>query len=111
LNEIPKPVIVPLLHAGGGRHGNDVPSHRSNFSRTIGIRRRDDNSRGKEQNVRADSSDENEEIFVRYMNDLPFGDLVSSWMAAEAYRRLRAETPASAVGTRSPVERNLAETE
>jgi SOS-response transcriptional repressor LexA len=35
--------------------------------------------------------DQNEEIFVRYMNDLPFRDVVSAWMASEAYRRLRAE--------------------
>ncbi len=33
--------------------------------------------------------DQNEEIFVRYMNDLPFRDVVSTWMASEAYRRLR----------------------
>ena len=32
----------------------------------------------------------NEEIFVRYMNDLPFRDVVSAWMAAEAYKRLQA---------------------
>ncbi len=34
--------------------------------------------------------DQNEDIFVRYMNDLPFRDVVSGWMASEAYRRLRA---------------------
>jgi type I restriction enzyme R subunit len=33
----------------------------------------------------------NEEIFLRYMNDLPFRDVVSAWMAAEAYKRLRAD--------------------
>ena len=33
--------------------------------------------------------DQNEEIFVRYMNDMPFQQAVSAWMAAEAYRRLR----------------------
>lgn len=33
--------------------------------------------------------DQNEEIFVRYMNDVPFQQLVSTWMASEAYRRLR----------------------
>ncbi|NOZ78587.1 MAG: DEAD/DEAH box helicase family protein [Acidobacteria bacterium] len=33
--------------------------------------------------------DENEEIFVRYMNDVPFQQVVSAWMASEAYRRLR----------------------
>ena len=33
--------------------------------------------------------DQNEEIFVRYMNDMPFQQVVSAWMAAEAYRRLR----------------------
>ncbi|HRI43687.1 MAG TPA: DEAD/DEAH box helicase family protein [Fimbriimonadaceae bacterium] len=35
--------------------------------------------------------DQNEEIFVRYMNDLPFQQVVTAWMADEAYRRLRAE--------------------
>jgi SOS-response transcriptional repressor LexA len=34
--------------------------------------------------------DQNEDIFVRYMNDLPFQQVVSAWMASEAYRRLRA---------------------
>ena len=34
--------------------------------------------------------DQNEEIFVRYMNDGPFQRIVSAWMASEAYRRLRA---------------------
>ena len=33
--------------------------------------------------------DQNEEIFVRYMNDVPFRDVVSAWIASEAYRRLR----------------------
>ncbi len=33
--------------------------------------------------------DQNEEIFVRYMNDVSFQQVVSAWMASEAYRRLR----------------------
>ena len=33
--------------------------------------------------------DQNEEIFVRYMNDTSFQRTVSGWMASEAYRRLR----------------------
>jgi type I restriction enzyme R subunit len=33
--------------------------------------------------------DQNEEIFVRYMNDVPFQKVVTNWMASEAYRRLR----------------------
>ncbi|MCO6465093.1 MAG: DEAD/DEAH box helicase family protein [Bradyrhizobiaceae bacterium] len=33
--------------------------------------------------------DQNEDIFVRYMNDAPFQKAVTSWMADEAYRRLR----------------------
>ncbi len=33
--------------------------------------------------------DQNEEIFVRYMNDAPFRQVVSEWLAAQAYRRLR----------------------
>lgn len=33
--------------------------------------------------------DQNEELFVRFMNDAPFQKVVTAWMAAEAYRRLR----------------------
>jgi len=33
--------------------------------------------------------DQNEEIFVRYMNDASFQKVVTGWMAEEAYRRLR----------------------
>ena len=33
--------------------------------------------------------DQNEEIFVRFMNDPPFQQIVTTWMASEAYRRLR----------------------
>ncbi len=36
--------------------------------------------------------DQNEEIFVRFMNDPPFQKVVTAWMASEAYRRLRAST-------------------
>lgn len=39
--------------------------------------------------------DQNEEIFVRYMNDQPFRQVVSEWMASEAYRRLRSGKPDS----------------
>ena len=35
--------------------------------------------------------DQNEEIFVRFMNDPAFQRTVTGWMAAEAYRRLNAE--------------------
>ena len=60
LDEIPKPVVVALLRAGDGGHGNDHRRLRHtalNSSRTIGsLRRRDDNSRSKVQNVRRDSS-------------------------------------------------------
>ena len=34
--------------------------------------------------------DQNEDIFIRYMNDDSFRRIVSGWMAGEAYRRLRA---------------------
>ncbi len=33
--------------------------------------------------------DQNEEIFIRYMNDTSFQRTISGWMASEAYRRLR----------------------
>jgi type I restriction enzyme, R subunit len=36
--------------------------------------------------------DQNEEIFVRFMNDVPFQKVVTTWMASEAYRRLRGES-------------------
>ena len=36
--------------------------------------------------------DQNEEIFVRYMNDAPFKKVVTTWMASEAYRRLRSDS-------------------
>ncbi len=38
--------------------------------------------------------DQNEEIFVRFMNDKAFQKLVTAWTAAEAYRRLRTQSPA-----------------
>ncbi len=34
--------------------------------------------------------EENEGIFIRFMNDQAFQKVVTTWMAAEAYRRLRA---------------------
>ena len=36
--------------------------------------------------------DQNEEIFVRYMNDTRFQNVVTDWMASEAFRRLRSES-------------------
>ena len=33
--------------------------------------------------------EQNEEIFVRFMNDAPFKKIVTAWMASETYRRLR----------------------
>lgn len=35
--------------------------------------------------------DQNEEIFVRFMNDPAFQKIVTAWMASEAYRKLRDE--------------------
>ncbi len=37
---------------------------------------------------------QNEEIFVRFMNDKAFQKVVTAWTAAEAYRRLRTQSPA-----------------
>jgi len=37
-----------------------------------------------------DRMDQNEDIFVRFMNDVSFQKVVTTWMAEEAYRRLRA---------------------
>jgi type I restriction enzyme R subunit len=51
--------------------------------------------------------DQNEEIFVRYMNDASFREIVSSWMASEAYRRLRTTStvPEILSGAAEPVVR------
>ena len=35
--------------------------------------------------------EQNEEIFVRFMNDAPFKKIVTAWMASETYRRLRSD--------------------
>ena len=35
--------------------------------------------------------DQNEDIFARFMNDVAFQKLVTSWLASEAYKRLRGE--------------------
>jgi type I restriction enzyme R subunit len=36
--------------------------------------------------------DQNEEIFVRFMNDAEFRSVVTGWLASEAYKRLRGES-------------------
>ncbi|MBL1150312.1 MAG: type I restriction endonuclease subunit R [Armatimonadetes bacterium] len=46
--------------------------------------------RGLLERLFVERMDQNEEIFIRYMNDVPFRDVVNAWMASEAYRRLRA---------------------
>jgi hypothetical protein len=60
LDKIPKPVVVALLRASDGWHANDHRRFRDtalNPSWTMGsLRRRDENSRSKVQNVRKDSS-------------------------------------------------------
>lgn len=42
------------------------------------------------QRLFVERMDQNEDIFIRFMNDQPFQKIVTSWMAGEAYRRLRA---------------------
>ena len=37
------------------------------------------------ENLFVERMDQNEEIFVRFMNDLPFQKVVTAWMASEAY--------------------------
>ena len=41
------------------------------------------------QNLFAERIDQNEDIFVRFMNDRAFQNIVTAWMSSEAYRRLR----------------------
>jgi hypothetical protein len=56
----------------------------------------------KERNLFVERMDQNEEIFVRFMNVLPFQKEVTAWMASEAYRRMRGgaagESPVAAPG-------------
>ena len=44
------------------------------------------------KNLFAERMDQNEDIFVRFMNDESFQNVVTSWMSSEAYRRLRSDT-------------------
>ena len=44
-----------------------------------------------------DRMDQNEDIFVRFMNDATFQKVVTAWMAEQAYRRLRAQPDGDAV--------------
>jgi type I restriction enzyme R subunit len=41
------------------------------------------------ENLFVERMDQNEEIFVRFMNDQQFQKVVTAWMASEAYKRLR----------------------
>jgi type I restriction enzyme R subunit len=47
------------------------------------------------ENLFVERMDQNEEIFVRYMNDESFREFVSKWMASEAYRRLKVSIPSA----------------
>jgi len=50
-----------------------------------------------------DRMDQNEEIFVRFMNDARFQKTVTAWMATEAYRKIRqASTNEALVGDTLP---------
>ena len=44
--------------------------------------------------------DQNEDIFIRYMNDMPFRQVVSERMSSEAYRRMRGPAPRSGAAGR-----------
>ncbi len=44
------------------------------------------------QNLFIERMDQNEDIFVRFMNDRAFQNIVTAWMSSEAYRRLRTYT-------------------
>ena len=53
------------------------------------------------KNLFAERMDQNEDIFVRFMNDESFQNVVTSWMSSEAYRRLRCDTGAESDETRA----------
>jgi type I restriction enzyme, R subunit len=43
------------------------------------------------EKVFVDSMDQHEDVFVRFMNDPAFRKVVTTWMAEQAYRRLRSD--------------------
>ena len=43
------------------------------------------------ENLFVERMDQNEDIFVRFMNDASFQKIVTAWMASETYRRLRSD--------------------
>ena len=50
------------------------------------------------QNLFAERMDQNEDIFVRFMNDEAFQNVVTRWMSSEAYRRLRSDDARGGAG-------------
>jgi type I restriction enzyme R subunit len=60
------------------------------------------------EKIFTDRMDQNEEVFVRFMNDGAFQKVVTAWMADEAYRRLRSDVGGAVAGApreSNPVER------
>ena len=45
------------------------------------------------ENLFAERMDQNEDIFVQFMNDRAFQNVVAAWMSSETYRRLRTDPP------------------
>ncbi len=43
------------------------------------------------ENLFVERMEQNEEVFVRFMNDTSFQKIVTAWMASQAYRRLRSD--------------------
>ena len=54
------------------------------------------------ENLFVERMDQNEEIFVRFMNDTSFQKIVTAWTASEAYRRLRSGEVRSAPEVSEP---------
>ena len=52
----------------------------------------------------ADRMDQNEELFIRFMNDPAFQSVATDWMASTAYRRLRARADEEEAGSDSGAE-------
>ena len=59
------------------------------------------------ENLFVERMDQNEEIFVRFMNDVPFQRLVTTWMASEAYRRLRSDDAGGREEYAKPNQKNV----
>ena len=104
----PQPVLSQLIDALNERFGTDFnQADQLFFDQIVEVAMADDGVRqaaavnpgdkfelvfkGLLENLFVERMDQNEGIFVRFMNDESFQNIVTEWMASEAYRRLKSD--------------------